>query len=61
VFKGGDDPLVLPDDGLSGREAPEGRFGGHSDRMLTLFDHADGFADEAAGLLHHIDGFDDWM
>lgn len=61
VLKGGDDPLILPDDGFSGREAFEDRFGGHTDRMLTLFDHADGFADEAAGLLHHIDGFDDWM
>lgn len=60
MVKGGDEPLVLPDDTLLA-DTPQGWFGGDSGRMLTLFDQDDGLVGGAPGLAHHIDGVDDWM
>ncbi|MDI6624253.1 MAG: hypothetical protein QME55_05945 [Brevundimonas sp.] len=59
LAKGATDPLILPDDDLIDELAPQGRFGGDTDVMLTLFD--DGFMGDALGLIRQLDGLDDWM
>ncbi|HYC75437.1 matrixin family metalloprotease [Brevundimonas sp.] len=66
VTKTADQPLVLPGDGLPSEfmmdeAAPQGRFGGGSNRMLSLFDDDGGFLADPVGLLKPTDGLDDWM